>query len=121
MLYALAATLVLSVHLAFVVFVLLGGLLALRWPRAAWFHLPAAAWGVAIEAGGWICPLTPLENALWRAAGSEGYRGDFVARLLAGWLYPGELTRSGQWVLAGMALGINLAIYGLVLWRRRDA
>lgn len=119
MLYALGATLVLAVHLAFVLFVVLGGLLVLRWPRAAWLHLPAAAWGVGIEASGGICPLTPLENTLWRAAGAQGHRGDFVARLLAGWLYPEGLDRADQWVLAGLALLLNLAVYGWVLWRRR--
>ena len=63
------ADLVVIVHGLFIVFVVAGGLLVLRWPRLAWVHLPAAAWGVLIEWSGWICPLTPLENALRRAAG----------------------------------------------------
>ena len=118
MLFALAAKLVLMIHVAFVLFVVFGGLLVFRWPRAAWIHLPAAAWGVGIEAVGGICPLTPLENVLLRAAGREGYSGDFIERLLADLLYPGGLTRSDQLLLAGLALGVNLLVYALV-WRRR--
>lgn len=118
MFFAVAAKAVLAVHLAFVLFVVLGGLLVLRWPRLAWLHLPAASWGVAIELLGGVCPLTPLENRLLRAAGREGYEGDFLSRLLSGWLYPGHLTRSDQWLLAGVALTVNLVVYGLVVWRR---
>lgn len=118
MFFAVAAKLVLALHVTFVLFVVFGGLLALRWPRAAWIHLPAAAWGVGIEAIGGICPLTPLENALLRAAGREGYSGDFIERLLAELLYPRDLTRSDQLLLAGLALGVNLFVYALV-WRRR--
>ena len=56
-----AADLVLVVHLAFVLFVVLGGLLALRWRRVAWIHVPVALYGATIEFVGFICPLTPLE------------------------------------------------------------
>ena len=56
------ADLVLVLHLAFIVFVVLGGWLALRWPRVVWVHLPAVVWGIFIELTGGICPLTPLEN-----------------------------------------------------------
>ena len=72
MLYRLLADIVVAVHLLFVGFVILGGLLALRWPRAMWAHLPAAAWGALIEFAGWICPLTPLENWLRMRGGEQG-------------------------------------------------
>jgi hypothetical protein len=71
--YSLIADLVLIVHFAFVLFVALGGLLVLRWPRVAWAHVPSAAWGTAIEFSGWICPLTPLENRLRAFAGESTY------------------------------------------------
>ena len=44
--YRLAADAVLLGHLGFVLFVVLGGFLALRWPKLAWAHVPAAVWGV---------------------------------------------------------------------------
>jgi hypothetical protein len=73
---------VVVVHLAFVVFVALGGLLVARWPRLAWLHVPAAAWGVMVEWAGWICPLTPLENAMRARGGGSAYTGDFVDRYM---------------------------------------
>ncbi|WP_140628753.1 DUF2784 domain-containing protein [Methylibium rhizosphaerae] len=117
--YALFADTVLLLHLAFIAFAVLGGLLVLRWRRAAWLHLPALAWGAFIEFSGGICPLTPLENALRAAAGRAVYSQGFVERYIVPLIYPGELTRELQYLLGGALVGINLAIYGLVLYRRR--
>lgn len=115
--YSALADAVLVLHVAFVVFVALGGLLALRWPRVAWVHIPCALWGVAIEFGGWICPLTPLENRLRSLAGESTYHGDFIARYLMPVLYPEGLTRDAQMVLGTAALAVNVAIY-VAVWRR---
>jgi hypothetical protein len=117
MMYPLLADLVLIVHLAFVVFVLCGGLLVLRWRWIAWLHLPAVAWGAFVEFSGWICPLTPLENWLRVQAGEADYDGDFVLRYLLPMLYPEALTHDIQVVLGALVLVVNLAIYGW-LWRR---
>lgn len=121
MLFRVLADLVVVVHLAFVIFVVLGGLLVLRWPRVMWLHLPAAAWGVWIELSGGICPLTPLEKSLRRSGGLAGYSGGFVERYLLGVLYPQGLTREIQFGLAALVLLVNAAVYGWVLlrWRRR--
>lgn len=113
-----AADGVLVLHLLFIVFVLGGGLLALRWPHAPWLHLPAAAWGAFIEASGRICPLTPLENRLRAAAGQAGYEGGFIEHYLLPLIYPAGLTRELQWLFAAVVVGANLAIYAWV-WRRR--
>jgi hypothetical protein len=119
--YAVLADAVLVLHLAFVLFVVLGGLLVLRWRRTAWLHVPAAAWGVAIEFGGWICPLTPLENRLRERAGEAPYTGDFVARYLMPVIYPEGLTREVQIALGLGALLLNAGIYAFVVWRVRMA
>ena len=115
--YALLADAVLVAHAAFVVFVVLGGLLALKWPRIVWVHAPAAVWGTAIEFGGWICPLTPLENRLRELAGESAYRGDFIARNLMPVIYPEGLTREAQITLGAAALAFNVAVY-VKVWRR---
>lgn len=119
MLDRLAADAVLVLHLAFIVFVLLGGLLALRWRRAPWLHLPAAAWGVYIELSGGLCPLTPLENSLRRAAGEAGYAGSFIEHYLLPVIYPAGLTQEIQYLLAAIVLGMNALAYGWVWGRRR--
>jgi len=117
MTYTLLADLVLIVHLAFVVFVLCGGLLVLRWRWIAWLHLPAAVWGAVVEFTGWICPLTPLENWLRTQGGEATYAGDFIGRYLLFILYPEALTPDIQVVLGVLVLVVNLVIYGW-LWRR---
>ncbi len=119
MLYRLAGDLVAVVHLLFVLFVVLGALLVVRWPRLAWAHLPAAAWGAMIEYGNWICPLTPLENLLRRRAGQAGYQGGFIEHYLLPVLYPAGLTRTSQLVLGSLVLVLNVALYGWILRRRR--
>lgn len=118
MAYRILADLVVGIHLLFVVFVVLGGLLALRWPRVAAAHLPAAVWGALIEFKGWICPLTPLENSLRASAGQAGYEGGFIEHYLLPVLYPVGITRGLQLVLGSLVLAVNLVVYGLVLWRR---
>jgi hypothetical protein len=117
--YSLFADLVVGLHLVFVLFVVLGGLLALRWPRVAWFHLPAVAWGALIEWRGWICPLTPLEVALRRRAGEAGFAEGFLDHYVIPLLYPPGLTRELQLGMAAGVVVLNAAVYGAVLWRRR--
>ena len=117
--YRLLADLLVLIHLGFVLFVVLGGLLVLRRPRLAWLHLPAAAWGAFIEAVGWICPLTPLENALRQHAGDAGYAGGFIEHYIIAVLYPPGLTRNIQFVLTGIVVIVNLAMYAVLLQRWR--
>lgn len=119
MIYWALADLVLAVHLAFVLFVVLGGLLVLKWPRLAWLHIPAAIWGVLIEYAGWICPLTPLENSFRARGGGAGYSGGFIEHYIQPVLYPAGLTRGTQIVLGSLALLVNLTAYGVVVARRR--
>ncbi len=108
---------VVLVHTAFVAFVVLGGFLAWRWRPLVWAHVPCALWGMLIEYRGWICPLTPLENALRRRAGLEGYAGGFVEHYVIPVLYPAGLTRPTQALLGTLVLVVNLAAYGILLRR----
>ena len=119
MIYRALADLVLVIHVAFVLFVVLGGLLVLRRPRLAFIHIPAAIWGILIEYLGWICPLTPLENSFRRSGGEAGYTGAFIEHYIQPVLYPAGLTRGTQIVLGSLALVFNLTAYGLVLARRK--
>lgn len=116
--HTLLADLVVLLHFAFILFVTAGGLLALRWPRAAWLHLPAVAWGAGIELAGGICPLTPLETGLRVMGGGTLQQGDFVARYLLPLIYPAGLTRDTQILLGIGVLATNAAIYAWVLHRR---
>lgn len=117
--YARLADLLVVAHAAFVVFVAAGGLLVWRWPRLAWIHVPCAVWGVAIEWTGGVCPLTPLEQSLRRAAGQAGYEGGFIEHYLEPILYPAGLDRGAQLILGALALLVNLAVYAALIRRRR--
>ncbi len=119
MLYSFLADLVVLVHALFVLFVVLGGLAVLRWRRLAWFHLPAAVWGTAIELGHWICPLTYLENYFRRLGGESGYSGTFIAQYLEPLLYPLGLTPHTQVFFGLAAFLINVAVYTLFWLKRR--
>jgi len=117
--YRLLADGLVVVHVAFVAFVVLGGLLVLKWTRVAFGHLPAVVWGVVIELAGWVCPLTPLENQAREAGGGVAYQGDFIEHYLLPVLYPADLTRQVQCVLGFGALLLNVAVYALVIARKR--
>lgn len=117
--HELAAGAVVVLHGLFILYALLGGLLAAWRPWMAALHLPAAAWAAWIEVSGGTCPLTPLEIRLRTAAGREGYAGGFVEHYLLPVIYPPGLTPAVQWALAAVVLAVNLAIYAWVLRRRR--
>jgi hypothetical protein len=109
---------VLFLHLAFILFVVLGGLLVLLRRWLIWLHLPAVFWGILIEFAGWICPLTPLENWLRVQGGGNGFSGGFINHYLVSLIYPDGLTRELQWLLGALVLAINAAVYFQV-WRSR--
>lgn len=116
--YRLLADAVVVLHIAFVLFVVFGGLLVIRRAWIVWVHIPAVVWGVLIEYSGWICPLTPLENALRERAGEAAYSGDFIAHYALPLLYPENLTRTLQFVLGSAALALNIFVYWRILRRR---
>jgi hypothetical protein len=109
--YQLAASAIALLHLAFIIFVIAGGLAVLKWPKLMWIHLPAATWGVLIEFFGWYCPLTTWENQLLRQAGRAGYDGGFVAHYIMPVIYPAGLTRGHEIVIGLIVLAVNLVIY----------
>lgn len=116
--YRLLADLTLLAHFAFIIFVLLGGLLVLKWPQVAWLHIPAALWGALTEFFSLPCPLTPLEKHFQRLAGDTPYEGDFIARYLLPLIYPAGLTPTVQIVLGAIVVALNIVIYGWLLARQ---
>ena len=117
----LLADAVLLLHFGFLAFVVGGALLVWRWPRLAWLHLPALAWGAYVVLAGEICPLTPLENALRQAGGASGYEGSFIEHYLLPLIYPGAVQgpagRGVQVTLGTALVAVNAGVYALA-WRR---
>jgi len=117
MLAGVLADLVLVAHLGFIAFAMFGAFCARRWRWAPFVHLPALAWAVYIELSSGVCPLTPLENTLRRAAGEQGYEGSFIEHYLVPLIYPPGLTQGAQVWLAGGLVALNLLLYGY--WYRK--
>lgn len=107
----LAADFVVLLHLFFIVFVVFGGLLVLKWKWVIWLHIPAVLWGALIEFTGELCPLTPLENLLRRAEGGAGYATGFIEQYLIPLIYPPGLTRDMQIMMALIVIIINVIVY----------
>jgi hypothetical protein len=118
MMFSALADAVLVLHLGFILYVALGGILVRWWRRAALVHLPCAAYGVAIELWSWVCPLTPLENRLRALGGERGYSGGFVEHYLVSVIYPRPLTRAAQAGLALVVVVLNVILYAWALRRR---
>lgn len=120
MFWRIAADALVLLHLVFILFVLLGGLLLLRWPRLLCLHLPAVAWGIVVECLHLGCPLTPWENHLRRMAGQAGYEDGFIEHYLIPLIYPAGLTPQIQLWLGSIVLLVNLNVYACLIWRRHS-
>ena len=113
--WRVAAEAVLVIHLAFVAFIVVGAML-IRWARwVAWPQVAALAYGAAIQAVGFTCPLTPVEKSLRRAGGDAVYEGGFIGHYVTPVLYPGELTTTVKLGLVLAVAATNVAAYTWIL------
>ncbi|KPJ96920.1 MAG: hypothetical protein AMJ55_01095 [Gammaproteobacteria bacterium SG8_15] len=119
MITGVAADIVLVIHFLFILFAIFGGLLVQYHRWVIWLHIPAVGWAAMISFAGWICPLTPLENALRRAAGEAAYSGGFINRYIAPVIYPEGYTREIAVVAGVSVLIINILIYSFVIFHKR--
>lgn len=110
------ADLLVVVHFGFILFVIFGGLLVLKYRKLIWLHLPALIWGVLIEFAGWLCPLTIYENEL-RPARGGAYAVGFIEHYLIPVIYPSILTREIQIGLGFLLILFNLWVYGMLIRR----
>ena len=116
MLYHYLADVIVIIHFVFIIFVIFGAFLLIRWRWIIWMHLPAAMWGVFIEFSGWICPLTPLENKLRKISGLDSYDISFVEHYIIPLIYPTDLTREVQILFGVVVVTVNMLIYWYVIF-----
>lgn len=114
--YGWLVTLVLALHFGYVAYVVLGGFLAWRWPRAIWPHLVACAWAALIVASVVDCPLTQAEAWARRLAGEAPMSVGFVDRYLENVIYPGRYVAVAQ---TAVALIVAVSWIGAFRVRRR--
>jgi hypothetical protein len=114
----LLAGVVAVLHAAAVLFMVTGSLLALRWPRLLWLHVPVALTILALYLTGSDCPLTTWELDLRAAAGEPGYRGGFIGHYATeplGFPIRETSTQIGVYLVAFLP---NAVGYGLLARRR---
>ncbi len=119
MTYRIIADLIVLIHFGFILFVVAGGFLVIKWQKVSFLHIPAVIWGVLIEFAGTICPLTPLENKFRLAGGEAGFSGGFIDKYITSLIYPEGLTRGVQILLGFVVIVINISIYGYLLRKRK--
>jgi hypothetical protein len=115
MLSKIFADLLVTLHLSFICFVVLGGLLLLKYRWMVFLHIPAVIWGAMIEFNGWLCPLTDWENYFRVSANQKGYQDGFIEHYLIPVIYPSALTETIQIVLGSLVILINLLVYIYVI------
>ncbi len=113
-----AAVLVAIVHLAYLVYMAVGGFLALRDRAWLWPHVVSTLWSIVVTTTPLNCPLTALEKWLLQLAGKEPYEGSYTAYYLRDVLYPAEYEVA-IWVSL-MALALLSYVVVLRRERRRD-
>jgi uncharacterized protein (DUF983 family) len=117
MIYRFLADFVLAFHFSFVLFIVLGGLLVLRWRSVMWVHIPALIWGFVVVVFSLTCPLTPLENWFRNLGGEAGYSGGFIEHYVSMVLYS-NLSYWFHLFLGLILIGINSLVYFYVFMRR---
>ena len=113
----LPASAVAVLHAAAVLFMLTGSLLALRWPRVLWLHVPVSLAILGLYLTGSDCPLTTWELRLRERAGEPGYDGGFIGHYITepmGFPIEATSTQAGIYIVAFLP---NLVGYGLLAAR----
>ena len=113
---ALART-VAALHVAYVVFVVLGSLLVIAWPKLIWVHLLAVVWSGLTLVFDLGCPLTPWEKRFWRMGGVEPYDEGFLQHHVLRMRFDPANARRNHIVLGLGAVLLNGIVYLLVFAR----
>lgn len=100
------------VHFLWILFLVFGFVFALKGSRIAYVHLGGLAFALGLNALGWYCPLTHVENHLRSLHEPHStYSISFIARGLEKFIYPDipeNLLRGGEIVLTAL----YLLVYG---------
>ncbi len=118
MVHMILADTILILHLIFIVFVIVGGFMVVRWHKLIWLHIPIMLWGVIVEWGNFICPLTPLENYFRNLAGMSTYNHGFIEEYIYPLIYLENLTRALQIKIGILVIIINIIAYTIVVSKR---
>ena len=122
-LYIIVVAVVVAAHFAFIGYLMVGGFVALRWPRTIFLHILAVVWGVGSLSFHLPCPLTDLERWARARAGMAPLPSDgFIAHYITGVLYPADAVGVVEAVVfAVVIVSWGLFAYAVVRGRRRSS
>lgn len=118
MLYRALARTLAAVHITYVVFVVAGSLLVLRWPSLVWAHVACILWAFATMTTDLGCRLTTWEKSLWRRGGVEPYPEGFLQHHVLHTVFPAEESRVAHIKLGVAVVVLNLAVYAYMHFMR---
>jgi hypothetical protein len=114
--YRLLADVMVIFHGSLLVFFVIGGFLAWRWPQVIWAHLFIAVWNLTIVLLDFGCPLTALEKYFRRQGGEVPYQGGYIRHYVEGFVYPEGYT----WLAEIVGFALLVISYAGLLWLRHS-
>lgn len=111
MIYRMLARLNTAAHIAYIVFVLLGAFLVLRWPALLPLHIAAVGWAICTLVFDFGCPLTPMEKTFLRKSGIEPYQEGFLQHYVFRTTQSPEAARRSYAILGASVFALNVVLY----------
>jgi hypothetical protein len=121
MVWRALAEVVMVVHGALLLFFIVGGFLAWRWPRLIWLHLAIVVWNLVITLVDFGCPVTATEKYFRRLGGESVYQGGHIHHYLEGQLWPERSTPVVEKVGFALVLLAYAGFFGVRHRRRTRA
>ncbi len=120
-LYIMIVGAVVAAHFAFLGYLVIGGFLALRWPRTIWLHVFAVIWGVGSIVFNWPCPLTSVERwARERVGMAQLPSAGFIDHYITGVFYPAGAVGIVE-ALVFIVVVVSWALFLAAVVRRRSS
>jgi hypothetical protein len=117
MLYRLLGDAVIILHFLWILFILFGLLIGIKYARLIWVHLGGLVFTLILNIGGWFCPLTYLENHLYRLFNPQlAYAGSFIGRYLQKLIYL-DVEEANLRIAAVIWVAVNMGGYVLLFKR----
>lgn len=116
--WRMLARFVAGIHVAYVVFVVLGAALVLLWPKLLWVHLAAVAWAFATMGFDLGCPLTPWEKTAWIKGGRVPYEEGFLQHHVLRTRFDPQRARRNHVLLGIFVVVLNIVIYWFIFSAR---
>lgn len=107
---------VVAIHLAWILWVIVGAYWTRGRPWLTAFHVTSLVWGIIVDTCPISCPLTLAEQILESRAGDHVWAGSFLLHYLDAIVYP-NLPVSVLVAFGVAVCAFNLGIYAWRLWK----